>query len=104
MKDASIDDLNKHKKALRQRDVKVGDKLLVKKETRQAQEFIRTHNKRDLDTLIRLYKTEMFADLLDWLIIKNAVFELDGKYSTYPDDLKRMILEMTKIRNHALET
>ena len=97
MKDLTIADHNKHKKRLRKQDVNLGT-VKVTKEQQQARDFIETHNKRDIDAFLRIYDTEMFADLLDWLVIKDAVFNLNKDYNTFPSDIASFVKEMNKAR------
>jgi len=97
MKEITIADHNKHKKALRKQGVTLGT-VQITKEQQEARDFIETHNKRDIDSFIRIYETEMFADMLDWLVIKDAVFKLKGEYSSFPSDIDSFVAELKRNR------
>lgn len=95
----NINDFNKTKKLLRKADIDLNETQKISKEFQQAKEFVASHNKRDIDAFLRIYDTEVFADALDWLIFRNAVFETNKKYNAFPSDMHVFVKDLMRARN-----
>jgi len=92
-----IDQTQKHKECLRCKDVNTPGGKVPKKSV-QAAKFRKSHKDNEIEQVLAAFKTEAMADILDFLIIEDAMLETNRRYRHYSADLVVFIEELRKIQ------
>ncbi len=93
---SNLEKLEKNKKVLRCQTQKIGDTEVSRIST-QARVFIDMHKKNELERVLSAFKTEALADVLDFLVLEDAMLEKNRRYRDYKADLVEFIAEIKKL-------